>query len=85
MAALVHADERLKAEIPSITLPLLVLHGAADKAALPVGSQHLFDHAGSSDKKFRLYRDRFHDMLNDLGKEDVRADIIEWIDKRIPA
>jgi acylglycerol lipase len=85
MAALVRADERLKAGFPQITLPVLIIHGTADKAAKPSGSQHFYEQAGSKDKTLKLYEGRYHDPLNDLGKEEVFADILAWIDKRLPA
>jgi acylglycerol lipase len=85
MAELVRADERLKKEFPLIKLPLLILHGTADKAAKPSGSQFFYDTAGSPDKTLKLYEGHYHDLLNDLDKEVVMADIQNWIDERIPA
>jgi acylglycerol lipase len=82
---LLNAAERLKEEFPSITLPVLILHGTADKATKPSGSQHFYDAAGSNDKTLKLYEGHFHDLLNDLDKEIVMADIQNWIDARIPA
>lgn len=38
LAAMVRANERLKKEFAFIILPLLILHGTADKAAKPSGS-----------------------------------------------
>jgi acylglycerol lipase len=35
VAELVRADERLKREFPLITLPVLILHGTADKVTKP--------------------------------------------------
>jgi acylglycerol lipase len=84
VAELVRADERLKREFPLITLPLLILHGTADKVTRPGGSQLFFDAAGSKDKMLKLYEGHFHDLLNDFGKEKVMADIKEWIEARLP-
>ena len=83
VAALARAGERLDREFGTITLPLLVLHGTADKATRPEGSQQFFDQAGSSDKILKLYDGHYHDLLNDLGKEEVIGDIVGWIDDRI--
>ncbi len=83
MEALVHADERLKKEFPQITLPILILHGTADKAAKPAGSQFFYDKAGSADKTLKLYDGAYHDLLHDTGKEKVMADILEWISKHL--
>jgi acylglycerol lipase len=85
IAAMVRADERLKKAFPQIKIPLLILHGTADRAAKPSGSQHFFEQAGAPDKTLKLYEGYFHDPLNDLGKEAVIADIETWILKHIPA
>jgi alpha-beta hydrolase superfamily lysophospholipase len=84
-AVMVHADERLKREFPQITLPVLILHGTLDKATKPSGSQHFYELAGSTDKTLKLYEGHFHDLLNDVDKEVVMADIQRWLDAHIPA
>jgi len=83
VAEMVRADERLKKEFPNITLPVLILHGTKDKATKPSGSQHFYDRASSKDKTLKLYEGHYHDLLNDLDKEIVMADILHWIDDRI--
>jgi alpha-beta hydrolase superfamily lysophospholipase len=85
LAEMVRADERLKKEFPLITLPVLILHGTADEATKPSGSQYFYDGAGSRDKTLRLYEGHFHDLLNDLGKDVVMADIEKWIDVHLAA
>jgi acylglycerol lipase len=85
VAALVRADERLRESFPQIKLPLLIMHGTADKATVCQGSEFFYETAGSADKTLKLYKGHYHDLLNDLGKEQVVADITSWIDKRLPA
>jgi acylglycerol lipase len=80
---LVRADEQLKTEFPRISLPLLILHGTADKAAKPGGSETFYRNAGSKDKTLKLYNGAFHDPLNDLGRETVMADVVNWVDARL--
>lgn len=82
---MINASARLKEEFPSITLPVLIMHGTEDKATKPSGSQHFYEQAGSTDKTLKLYEGHFHDLLNDIDKEIVMADIQNWIDERIPA
>jgi len=84
VAELVRADERLKQEFPLITLPVLILHGTADKVTNPKGSQLFFDTTGSTDKTLKLYEGHVHDLLNDFDKEKVMADIQGWLDARLP-
>lgn len=79
LAEMVRADERLKRQFPSMTLPVLILHGTADQATKPSGSQHFYDKVGSSDKTLKIYEGHFHDLLNDLDKEVVMEDIKTWI------
>jgi acylglycerol lipase len=83
VAELVRADERLAREFPLIKLPVLILHGTADKVTKPGGSQLFYDNAGSADKTLKLYDGHVHDLLNDVGKEKVLADITRWLDARI--
>jgi acylglycerol lipase len=64
---------------------VLILHGTADKATRPSGSQFFYDTAGSRDKTLKLYEGHVHDLLNDLGKDVVMADIKGWIEARLPA
>lgn len=82
---LINAAQRLTEEFPKITLPVLILHGTADKATKPEGSQHFYETAGSTDKTLKLYEGHYHDMLNDFDKEVVMSDILSWIDERVPA
>jgi alpha-beta hydrolase superfamily lysophospholipase len=83
MAELARADELLEKSFGQITLPLLILHGTADKVTLPSGSKEFYEKAGSVDKTLRLYEGYFHDLLADVGKQQVMADIQAWIDARL--
>ena len=83
LAEMVRADERLKKEFSSMTLPVLILHGTADQATRPSGSKRFYEMVGSQDKTLKLYDGHFHDLLNDLDKEVVMADITDWIVRRL--
>jgi alpha-beta hydrolase superfamily lysophospholipase len=83
VAAMLHGDDRLKREFSQITLPVLIIHGTDDKVTKPSGSQHFYEQAGSTDKTLKLYDGHVHDLLNDIDKEVVMADIQQWIDARI--
>lgn len=85
VAAMLRGDERLKQGFARITLPVLILHGTEDKVTKPSGSQHFYEQSGSTDKTLKLYEGHFHDLLNDLDKERVLADIQQWLEARIPA
>ncbi len=84
-AELIKAAERLKENMPRFTVPVFIIHGTDDKATRYQGSQYFYDHAGSADKTLKLYEDGYHDLLNDIIKEEVMADILAWVNERFPA
>jgi acylglycerol lipase len=79
VAAMVRADEKLAQSFGNITLPVLIMHGTADKATRPSGSQLFFEQTGSTDKTLKLYEGSFHDPLNDLDRALVLSDISAWL------
>jgi alpha-beta hydrolase superfamily lysophospholipase len=83
VAALLRAGDRLRREFFRITLPVLILHGAADKVTRPSGSRMFHEMAGSRDKTLKIYEGHVHDLLADFGKEGVVADMIGWIGARL--
>ena len=83
VAALARADDRLDREFGLITLPVLILHGTADKATNPTGSEQFYAEAGSQDKTLKLYEGHAHDLLNDFDRDKVMADIVEWLEERV--
>jgi acylglycerol lipase len=84
-AEMIRADQMLEKCFDRITIPVLIMHGTEDKATRPDGSRFFYDNAGSSDKTLKLYEGHYHDLLNDVDKEIVMADIVTWVDERIPA
>jgi alpha-beta hydrolase superfamily lysophospholipase len=84
-AELIKAAERLRENMPRFTVPVFIIHGTDDKATLYQGSQYFYDNVGSQDKTLKLYEDGYHDLLNDIIKETVMADILAWVNARIDA
>jgi alpha-beta hydrolase superfamily lysophospholipase len=83
IAEMVRVNDRLGRDFGQITLPVLILHGTADRVTLATGSQTFYDEAGSTDKTLKLYEGHAHDLLNDFGKEQVIGDIRQWIEARL--
>jgi alpha-beta hydrolase superfamily lysophospholipase len=44
-----------------------------------------FKKAGIEDVNLKLYQDARHELVNELNREEVYRDIIEWFDLRLPA
>lgn len=83
MQQLFLAAEYLKKEIPAIKLPLLILHGTADKATKAGGSEYFMEHASSTDKQLKLYEGHYHDLLNDKYNGIVIKDVLRWLNERV--
>lgn len=85
VAEIRRAEQRLAKSFPRMELPVLILHGTRDKVTKPHGSQLFYDTARSRDKTLRLYDGHFHDLLNDVGKEQVMGEVTRWIDAHVPS
>jgi acylglycerol lipase len=70
--------------LPALTLPLLVLHGTADRLVPPAASEVVRAHAGSPDLTVRIYEGLFHEPHNEPEKDDVLADVVAWLDAHRP-
>jgi len=80
---LITAMNRIQAQMETITLPILIMHGSGDKMTDPGGSQELYDAASSKDKTIKLYNGFYHEIHNDPEKQQVFKDIEDWISSHI--
>lgn len=72
-----------RAGAPTITLPLLIQHGAEDRLTAPEGSRFLFDHVGSKDKVLKIYPELFHEIYNEPEQDAVLDDLVGWFDAHV--
>jgi alpha-beta hydrolase superfamily lysophospholipase len=79
-AEITGATKIIQAQMESMTLPLLILHGSDDRLADPEGSKELYERAQSDDKTLKLYEGLYHEVMNEPEKEMVWADIVAWIE-----
>jgi acylglycerol lipase len=76
------AYRRVQAEMESIAMPLLIMHGTDDLLVPYEGSETLFARASSKDKTLKLYRGLYHEILNEPERLTVLADVAAWLDGR---
>jgi acylglycerol lipase len=65
--------------LPSITLPVLILHGGEDPVARPAGSTMIYESLSSTDKELKIYPELYHEILNEPERQDVMDDICAWL------
>lgn len=80
---LVLNEQSVEQRLPSLTLPLLVMHGTGDTLADPAGAQLVADRAGSSDLTLKLYDGLFHEVFNEPEKDRVLGDLAAWLEPRL--
>lgn len=68
---------RLAAEI---RLPVLIMHGSADRLASPEGSKMLYREVNSADKTLKIYEGYWHEIFNEPGRGQVLADVASWLE-----
>jgi alpha-beta hydrolase superfamily lysophospholipase len=76
--------EETRAQASEVRLPLLVMHGAADRITSPDGSRQFVEEASSQDKEFVLWADDKHEIFNELDREAVLAKLVGWLQTRFP-
>ena len=79
--AMVKAVDQVQKQAAAFHWPLLILQGTADRLVNPEGSKTFYAHAGSTDKTLRLYEGLYHEVLNEPEKEQILAEIVDWLDK----
>jgi alpha-beta hydrolase superfamily lysophospholipase len=75
--------EQIPEQIPSITLPLLIMYGTEDKLCDPEGSKMLYEKSGSKDKTIKAYEGLYHEIFNEPEHDAVLADVNAWLSARI--
>lgn len=77
------AIARVQDAAPRFPLPLLLLHGSADRMVVPDGSREFIARVGHPDHELREYPDAYHVLFADVGRERVLTDLEQWIAARL--
>ncbi|MEH1821464.1 MAG: lysophospholipase [Nostoc sp.] len=66
-------------------LPLLILHGGADRVALPAGSDIFYQRVNYRDKLRIEYPGAYHELQSDINYREVLADLEDWLERHLPS
>lgn len=78
-AEMLAAIDTVRSRLDRLTMPLLLMHGSADRLTAPSGTQVIADGAGSTDVTVKVYDGWFHELHNEPEKETVFDDIVVWL------
>jgi alpha-beta hydrolase superfamily lysophospholipase len=79
------AVEWTQAHAADMVLPCLIVHGGEDRLCDPQASRVFFDNMTFADKAHLEYEGYFHEVYNDIGKEQVFADVEAWLERHLQA
>jgi alpha-beta hydrolase superfamily lysophospholipase len=73
----------IKKHIADLRSPLLILHGGADRVALPESIRLFFDQVTFPDKERKEYPESYHEIQNDLNYQAMLVDLEDWLARHL--
>ena len=83
-AEVIAATAELQGELTKLDFPMLIQHGGDDPLTKPEASELLFERSKSIDKTLKVYPGAYHELFNEINKEEVFEDMNDWICARLP-
>ncbi len=77
------AVEWTQAHAADLRLPLLIVHGGADRLCSPEASRRFFENVTFADKERIEYKGFYHEVFNEVGKEKVLSDVEAWLERHL--
>ena len=81
---LLGATRRIMSEAEKIVLPILILHGGADKLVESDASRWFHDRIRSTDKTLKIYPGLYHEVFNEPEHRNVLRDVEGWLNTTVP-
>jgi alpha-beta hydrolase superfamily lysophospholipase len=79
------AIARVQNRAADLSVPLLILHGSADRMVPPDGSREFFAKLRVPDRELREYPEGYHGLFADLNSAEVLTDLERWMQTRTPS
>ncbi len=73
------AFKELPEALPRLTIPVLILLAGADLVASAETTTRLFASIGARQKNLIPYEGYYHEVLNEVGRERVLQDLVQWL------
>ena len=67
----------------SLQIPILMIHGTADRITSPKRSRDLFERFSRSNKKYIAFEGGYHESHNDLHYPKATAEILNWLNAQL--
>jgi alpha-beta hydrolase superfamily lysophospholipase len=76
--------DRVQSRAAALLLPLLILHGSADRMVPPQGSREFFAKLRHPDRQLLEYPEGYHGLFADTGADQVLNDLGQWLEAHLP-
>jgi len=83
VGAFARALERIEQDAAMFDQTVLLMHGGTDTLVNPDASRGGAEHFASEDVTLNIYEGLFHEVLNEPEREQVTADMVQWMADRI--
>ncbi len=81
--ALADGLDWFKEKVTEFSYPVLMLHGEKDGLVSVKDTYDFFQLVSSKDKQMKIYGGLFHEIFNEYCRDEVIADVVHWMEKRI--
>jgi len=81
--AFVKGTKYVKKNIKNIKCPTLVMHGEKDGLVVKDTGEWTFNNLICKDKELRIYKDLYHEIFNEVEKDQVIKDLLDWCNERV--
>ncbi len=82
-AELLKTIDDVNAHPGQIRLPVLILHGGADRVNAAAGAQRFYEGIAGADKTIKVYPGCYHRLHYDLDHPQVIADMVAWMNSHL--
>ena len=73
----------IEKHITDLQVPILIVHGGADRVTLPENSRLLFAKITFADKEIREYPESYHEIYHDLNYQELLVDLKDWLTRHL--
>jgi len=78
-AVMTAAMDEAMANLSLVRLPVLVIEAESDPIVLPAGVTRMYEGLASADKELVIVQNSFHEVLNEVGREQTYRKIGAWL------
>lgn len=79
----VKAADWVQSNADKLDYPILMIHGTADRICDIGGTRQFIVNTTQKDKTVLEYEGGYHELFNDIGRQQVLSDVQSWIEARL--